>query len=143
MPVSVAIAVAIAVLLLATVIGLALRAGNGRERSGGDIRVRAADLSAPLAEGATLVQFSTEFCARCPQVRRMLGGIAEEADGVAHVEVDLTHRNDLAAHYHVLQTPTTFLVDATGLVLSRWGGVPERAAVIEALHAVPTLQEQS
>lgn len=48
---------------------------------------------------------------------------------------------DLAARYHVLQTPTTFLVDAAGAVLSRWGGVPERRRIEDALASRP-LQEQ-
>ncbi len=143
MSVPLALLIALAVLAGATAIGLVLRAGDGHRRSGGGLRVRAEDLPAPLASGATLVQFSTELCARCPQVRRMLGGIADASDDVAHLEIDLTHRGDLATHYHVLQTPTTFLVDGSGAVLSRWGGVPDRTTVTEALRAVPTLQEHS
>jgi hypothetical protein len=142
MPLSVAIAIAAAVLVLTVAVGLVLRAREGRRRSGGGLRVRQEDVPAPLAEGATLVQFSTELCARCPQVRRMLTAIADSEDAVAHVEVDLTHRHDLATRYHVLQTPTTFLVDHSGVVTTRWSGTPDRTAIVEALHALRTLQEQ-
>ena len=135
MPVSTAIAVAAALLVVATVLGLVLRTGDGRRRAGRGLAVRAEDLPAPLATGATLVQFSTALCARCPQVRRMLTGIAEADPAVTHLDIDLTHRNDLAARYHVLQTPTIFLVDRTGAVVSRWSGVPERTAVVSALRA--------
>jgi len=142
MPVHVAIAIAAAVLVIATAIGLILHARDGHRRGGAGLRVAAEDIAPrALAERATLVQFSTELCARCPQVRRMLGGIADAQDGVAHVEIDLTHRADLATRYHVLQTPTTFLVDASGAVRSRWGGVPDRQELADALAAVPTLQE--
>jgi len=141
MPVSTAIAVAAALLVVATALGLVLRTRDGRRRAGNGLAVRADDLPAPLAAGATLVQFSTALCARCPQVRRMLTGIADAHPAVTHLDIDLTHRNDLAARYHVLQTPTTFLVDRTGAVVSRWSGVPERTAVVSALRAVTTLQE--
>ncbi|MGW8484062.1 TlpA family protein disulfide reductase [Microbacterium sp. NPDC055903] len=142
MPLTTAVVIVIAVIVLATAIGLLLRSRDGRRRAGGGLRVDERDLPSPLGTGATLVQFSTELCARCPQVRRMLGGIAESVDDVAYIDVDLTDRADLATRYHVLQTPTAFLVDASGTVLSRWGGVPDRSAIIEALRAVPTLQEQ-
>lgn len=142
MPVSTAFAIAGALVVLAIVAGFALRSFDGRRRAGGDLRVRPDDLDAPLAAPATLVQFSTELCARCPQVRRLLGEIAQHHVGVDHVEVDLTNRNDLATRYRVLQTPTTFLVDSSGAVLSRWSGVPDRRAISAALTAVPNLHPQ-
>jgi len=99
--------------------------------------VRPSDIeAAELGERATLVQFSTEFCARCPQVRRMLHGYAADVAGLRHVEVDLTHRPDLSSRYRVLQTPTTFLVDGAGRVRARFHGVPQQDALTEALAAV-------
>ena len=80
---------------------------------------------------ATLVQFSTEFCSRCPGAARLLAGIAGETPGVGHVEVDLTHRAGLADRFHVTQTPTTLVVDADGIVRVRIGGAP-RADVVRA-----------
>ena len=64
-----------------------------------------------LGDRATLLQFSTEMCSRCPGVHRTLGAIAEEREGVLHLDVDLTHRPDIAKHFHVLQTPTTLILD--------------------------------
>lgn len=142
MPVSTALLIAGGIVLLAVVAGFVLRAQDGRRRSGGAVRVRPADVPGGELATAALVQFSTELCARCPQVRRLLGDIAT-ARGIPHVEIDLTDRSDLAARYHVLQTPTTFLVDASGAVLSRWGGVPDRRSVEDAVAAASTFQEQS
>lgn len=143
MSVSVALIIAGAVVVLAIACGLVVRAQDGRRRAGGHLRVRTQDLAGlPLAPRATLVQFSTELCARCPQVRRLLGQIADKHDEVAHIDIDLTNRTDLAVRYHVLQTPTTFLVDAFGTVLSRWGGVPHRDAIDDALASVLTLDPQ-
>ncbi|MDR2999220.1 MAG: thioredoxin family protein, partial [Microbacterium sp.] len=108
--------------VLAVVAGLVWRARDGRRRAGRGETVDAADAGA-LGSRATLVQFSTEMCARCPQVRRMLGQVAADHEGVLHADVDLTHRTDLATKYRVLQTPTTFLVDGDGTVRARFNGV--------------------
>lgn len=141
MPVSTALLVAAALLALAIVIGFAFRMLDGRRRSGGDLRMRAEDLGETGAQ-RTLVQFSTDLCTRCPQVRRLLAGIANERVGVAHVELDLTNRNDLAVRYRVLQTPTVFLVDASGVVLARWSGVPDLRAIHHALDGIADLHLQ-
>lgn len=82
-----------------------------------------------LGEHATLLQFSTEMCGRCPGVHRTLGAIADEREGVLHLDVDLTHRPDIAKHFHVLQTPTTLILDRDGIVQTRFGGTPSRHAV--------------
>lgn len=130
-------AIAAALLVLATIIGVTLRRRDGRRLEGGTLRFDPADAaSAEFGSRATLVQFSTEMCARCPQVRRMLGAYATDHDGLRHVEVDLTHRPDLSARYKVLQTPTTFVVDATGAVRARFHGVPHRHALTEAVASV-------
>lgn len=135
MPVQFAL-ILLAVLVAATAgAGWLLRARQGRARQ---VATNALDLSGvdagPLGERATLVQFSTELCARCPQVRRLLHAVSAENDGVAFAEVDLTHRPDLAARLHILQTPTVFVLDADGLVHTRFGGVPRRDAVTRELH---------
>lgn len=77
------------------------------------------------AHRATLVQFSTELCSRCPGTRRFLGQVAGEHEGVATVDIDLTHRADLAAKYGITQTPTVFIVDAYGRVHATVAGVPK------------------
>ena len=91
-----------------------------------------------LGERATLLQFSTEMCARCPGVHRTLDAIAQEREGVLHLDVDLTHRPDIAKHFHVLQTPTTFILDRDGLIQTRFGGTPSRSAVELELTRVTT-----
>ena len=90
----------------------------------------------PFGDRATLLQFSTEFCAYCPQTRRVLGGIAERTDGVAHVDVDLTHSPDLAHRFNVLQTPTTLLLDGSGVVRARIGGAPKPVELEASLAAI-------
>lgn len=132
-----ALGIAAVLLVLATAVGVVLRRRDGRRRDGGRLRFDPADATAAeLGSRATLVQFSTEMCARCPQVRRLLGSYANDHDGLRLVEIDLTHRPDLSARYKVLQTPTTFVVDGAGTVRARFHGVPNRHALTEALAAV-------
>jgi thiol-disulfide isomerase/thioredoxin len=82
-----------------------------------------------LGETATLLQFSTEMCARCPGVHRQLSAMADSHEGVRHLDVDLTHRPDIAKHFSVLQTPTTLILDRDGVIQTRFGGVPNREVV--------------
>jgi len=116
---------------LTAVVGLALRRRQGRARA-----VDSAEVVDPrrlgadgLGAEATLLQFSTEMCSRCPGVHRMLAEVADSRGGVRHLDVDLTHRPDLAQRFRVLQTPTTLVLDRRGAIRTRFGGTPGRAVV--------------
>jgi thiol-disulfide isomerase/thioredoxin len=93
-------------------------------------------LGIELGQSATLVLFTTEFCARCPGVKRMLHSVADAWNDLAFAEVDLTHRSDVASGLHILQTPTTFILDGTGEVRARFGGVVAREAVVHELDRI-------
>ena len=115
----------LALVALATALGLLWVRGQGRvTRSDGLTVVRPADLPGHerFADGATLIQFSTEVCAPCAATRRVLEGVASERNDVAHIDVDLTHAPELASRFHVLQTPTTLILDRAGVVRARIGG---------------------
>lgn len=134
----IAFVVLAALVAVSVAVGLVMRARQGRAR-----RTVDPDRVDPRLVGverwsdeATLVQFSTEFCARCPGVHRTLAAIADDHDGVEHVEVDLTHRSDLAKHFHVLQTPTTFVIDGAGVIRTRFGGPVARATVEQELQRI-------
>lgn len=131
--------IGISVLLVVTVaLGLALRFMQGRARRRISHDVVGADLvgADALGEQATLLQFSTDFCTRCPSVHRDLSRIAAEHAGVTHLDVDLTNRPDLAKQFHVLQTPTTLILDRDGVIQTRFGGVPGRGVVELELERV-------
>lgn len=122
----------LALVALTTVFGLLWVRGQGRvTRPGGLTTLRPTDLPgrAPFAAGATLVQFSTDVCAPCGATRRVLESVASARDNVTHIEVDLTRAPDLASRFHVLQTPTTLILDRTGLVRARIGGAVRLAEV--------------
>lgn len=103
--------------------------------SDGGERLTAADLGAPLGERATLVQFSSAFCAPCRATRRVLAEVSGMVEGVRHVEIDAEEQLDLVRRLHVLSTPTVLVLDAGGSVVRRASGQPRRADVIAALGA--------
>jgi thiol-disulfide isomerase/thioredoxin len=85
-------------------------------------------------ERATLLQFSSAFCAPCRATRRILADVAGIVPGVAHVEVDAEQHLDLVRALGVLRTPTTLVLDADGRELTRATGAPRRAQVVAALE---------
>lgn len=89
-----------------------------------------------LGERATLLQFSSAFCAPCRATRRVLGEVVEVVPGVAHVEVDAEQHLDLVRRVNVLRTPTTLVLDAEGREVTRAAGAPTRAQVLTALGGV-------
>jgi thiol-disulfide isomerase/thioredoxin len=98
-------------------------------------RVTAADLGRPLGERATLLQFSSAFCAPCRATRVILADVAGRAPGVAHVEIDAESHLDLVRSLGVLRTPTLFILAADGAITARASGQPRKADVLAALPA--------
>jgi thiol-disulfide isomerase/thioredoxin len=84
---------------------------------------------------ATLLQFSSAFCAPCRAARRTLSDVASAVPGVAHVEVDAEGHLDLVRALGVLRTPTTLVLDADGRELTRATGVPRSNQVLAALQS--------
>ncbi|WP_399896792.1 TlpA family protein disulfide reductase [Streptomyces sp. BBFR51] len=107
--------------------------GDGRRSGDPGPRLDAADLGAELGARATLVQFSSAFCAPCRATRRVLGEVAGLVPGVAHVEIDAEARLELVRALDVLKTPTVLVLDAGGRVVRRAVGQPRKADVIAAL----------
>ncbi|MCU1470510.1 MAG: thioredoxin [Glaciihabitans sp.] len=131
-------AILLALIAFTTALGLVWRARTGRVRHiDAGTRQQTVNLpEVPIAGRATLLQFSTEVCAPCIPTRRVLGQIADTTDGVSHIDLDLTHRPDLAAQFNVLQTPTTLILDRAGVIRARIGGAPRPADVRAALHNI-------
>jgi len=136
-----------AALVAATVFGLALRrragrfrvfgagpAGAGAGRASDRVEILTeADLGGRLGQRATLVQFSTAFCAPCRPTRHLLARIAGTVEGVTHVEVDAAARLDLARRLRVTSTPTVLVLGPGGGIVSRAAGQPRQSDVIAAL----------
>jgi thiol-disulfide isomerase/thioredoxin len=108
--------------------------GDGEAHDGD--RIGADDLGVALGARATLVQFSSAFCAPCRTTRLVLEDVAGMVEGVAHVEVDAESHLDLVRRLDIRRTPTVLVLDAVGLVRVRAAGAPRKADVIAALGHV-------
>ncbi|MFD1505123.1 thioredoxin family protein [Georgenia yuyongxinii] len=80
-----------------------------------------------LGPQATVVQVSSAFCAPCAAARAVAARVAQTADGVRHVEVDVAGHEELAAMLQIRSTPTVLVLDAAGAVRHRVEGVPRLA----------------
>jgi thiol-disulfide isomerase/thioredoxin len=150
--------VSVAVLAGASAFGMIWKTRSGRLRSGAD-RVAdggrpgpaaggmpgggqvltEAELGHPLGGRATLVQFSTAFCAPCRATRVILADVAGLVDGVAHVEIDAENRLDLVRRLDIRRTPTVLVLGADGRIARRASGQPRKADVLAALgEAIPS-----
>ena len=94
------------------------------------------DLGGPLGPRATLLQFSSAFCAPCRATRRVLAEVAGMTDGVAHLEIDAESHLDLVRRLDVRRTPTVFVLGPDGRIARRASGQPRKADVIAALGEV-------
>lgn len=92
-----------------------------------------AEVGATLGERATLLQFSSAFCAPCRVTRRILADAAETVPGVVHVEIDAEHHLAAVRALGVLRTPTTLVLDASGREVTRAAGAPQREQVLAAI----------
>jgi thiol-disulfide isomerase/thioredoxin len=123
------IPVLLGLVVLATALGLLWRASQGR------VRVASGRIDdVELGERATLLQLSSELCTPCRATARVLGGL--DSPEIRHVEIDIVDRPDLVAQFNVLQTPTTFILNANGTVLARIGGAVRRDTVVAELNRV-------
>lgn len=117
------------IIAFATLLGFLWKVTTGRARP-------ATGMANDFAIGEiTLLQFSTQVCAPCVATSTLLSAFAAERKGVSHVDIDVTHRPDLAARFRLLQSPTTLVLDAAGNIRARIGGAPRQTDVITAISA--------
>ena len=149
MPFELRIALIAALVAIATVAGVIWRVTTGRAKrvkSGEQVDLQKLDAikdGKPVTRfgrKATLLQFSTEVCSQCTQTARVLSELEGKTPNLLHIEVDVTNRLDLAAHFKVLQTPTTLVLDAAGRVRARIGGAPKPNVIQEQLRKLEIIK---
>jgi thiol-disulfide isomerase/thioredoxin len=123
-------------------VAVALAFGLWRRRTDGRFRDKESSMESVLAgtpwadelgARATLLQFSSAFCAPCRTTRIVLADVAAGHEGVHHVEVDAEKHLDLVRRLDVMRTPTTLVLGPDGRELGRAAGAPTREQVLRSL----------
>ncbi|NMH98641.1 thioredoxin family protein [Pseudonocardia acidicola] len=121
--------VVVGTLLAATVVGLVLKARNGRVRAarsgpGGAGGWALAGRSPAEQDRVLLLQVSSPVCAPCRQTATLLTELAAGIPELVHVEVDAAERPEVAGDLGIMRTPTVVAFDRSGAELLRVSGVP-------------------
>jgi thiol-disulfide isomerase/thioredoxin len=128
--------VLLGVLAVTTVAGLLWSRRQGRVRAvvpADSLLPTLRQLGLTPGDRATLLQFSSAFCAPCRATKRILGEVAEVVPGVRHLEVDAEAHLDVVRRLNILKTPTTLVLDAQGRVTQRAAGQPRKEHILAAL----------
>ena len=142
MNLSIQFVVVLGLVALATIGGLIWKAktGTAKKVKAGEVidlkEIAALKDGKPVTkfgERVTFLQFSSEVCSQCVQTARLFHELEAQHDDVLHIEVDVTHRLDLANKFNILQTPTTLVLDKDGVVTSRIGGAAKPQTIQDQL----------
>jgi thiol-disulfide isomerase/thioredoxin len=133
----------IAILALASGYGFYFRARSGRLKATakkgsatGTSGITAVEMGNEFGSVATLLQFSSAFCAPCRTTKVLLGEVAKAEEGVVHVVLDAESHLELVRRLKIISTPTTLILDSNGVEVGRAVGAPRREQVAAALHAL-------
>ena len=126
------------------VLTLASAYGFWYQRTRGKVKVKnakkgaisAADIGSELGSRVTLVQFSSAFCTPCRATRALLTDITADLDDVKHVDIDAEKNLDLVRRLDIRSTPTTLVLDKSGVEVGRAVGAPKRAEVLATLSSI-------
>jgi thiol-disulfide isomerase/thioredoxin len=118
-------------------LAILLRVANGRFRNTASAeRLTEDDLGSELGSRATLVQFSTVFCAPCRATRTLLRDVSSRLDDVAFVDIDAEAHLDLVRRFDVIRTPTVFVLNRDGEIVRRASGQPKRVQIDAVLAGI-------
>jgi len=126
------------------VLTLASAYGFWYQRSRGRVKAKktthsaltASDIGSDLGTRVTLVQFSSAFCTPCRATRALLTDITADLDDVKHIDIDAEKNLDLVRRLDIRSTPTTLVLDRSGIEVGRAVGAPKRAEVLATLAAI-------
>ena len=126
------------------VLTLASAYGFWYQRTRGKVKVKnakkgaisASDIGSELGSRVTLVQFSSAFCTPCRATRALLTDITADLDDVKHVDIDAEKNLDLVRRLDIRSTPTTLVLDKSGVEVGRAVGAPKRAEVLATLSSI-------
>ena len=90
-------------------------------------------LGEDLGSRATMVQFSSAFCAPCRATHSLLSQMVLSMDDVKHIHIDAESHLELVRELDIRSTPTTLFINKDGVEVGRAAGTPKREQVLAAL----------
>lgn len=99
-------------------------------------RLNAEILGESLGSRATMVQFSSAFCAPCKATHALLSQMVIPMDDVKHIHIDAESHLELVRQLDIRSTPTTIFLNREGIEVGRAAGTPKRDQVVAALAAI-------
>ncbi len=127
------------VLVLASAYGFWWKRSRGAIRSNKAIpghQLTAAKLGEALGSRATMVQFSSAFCAPCRATHSLLSQMVLSMDDVKHIHIDAESHLELVRELDIRSTPTTLFINKDGVEVGRAAGTPKREQVLAALSNI-------
>ncbi len=126
------------VLLVATAYGIwdKKHAGKIKAKNSSQNLIAPHEIGSELGENATVLQFSSAFCAPCRTTRSTLASVISHYPKIKHVEVDAESHLDLVRRLDIRQTPTTLFLNSAGKEIARAVGAPKRDQVFDALARI-------
>jgi len=127
------------VLAIASAYGFWWKKSRGAIRSAKslpDHRLTAAVLGEDLGSRATMVQFSSAFCAPCKATHALLSQMVIPMTDVKHIHIDAESHLELVRQLDIRSTPTTLFLNSEGVEVVRAAGTPKREQVLAALNAI-------
>jgi thiol-disulfide isomerase/thioredoxin len=123
----------------ATVFGLIWKSRQGRV-----VAVSGSTISLDYRDpGKTMIlQFTTELCAPCRQLKPRLEQIAVFRSDIGYREIDAVEHLDLANRLGIRSTPTTLIVDPDGEIRARINGVAPSEVFINAIDGRSTAEPE-
>jgi len=126
------------------VIGAATAYGLWYQKSRGKIQSKeipskaltSAIIGGELGSRVTLVQFSSAFCTPCRATRTLLESVVNDLGDVRHVEIDAETNLELVRKLDIRSTPTTLILNSSGVEVGRAVGAPKRDQVLAAIAAI-------
>ena len=127
------------VLAIASAYGLWYQRSRGAIRTVKAVpghRLGAEVLGEALGSRATMVQFSSAFCAPCRATHTLLSQMVTAMADVKHVHIDAESHLELVRQLDIRSTPTTLFLNSEGVEVGRAAGTPKREQVLAALNAI-------
>ncbi len=124
------------VLVLASGYGFWWKRSRGAIRSNKAIpghQLTAEKLGQALGSRATMVQFSSAFCAPCRATHSLLSQMVLSMDDVKHIHIDAESHLELVRELDIRSPPTTLFINKDGIEVGRAAGTPKREQVLAAL----------